>query len=49
MKQKWKIDPDSPKNESGLIQVIRMGKSVRHKLVNNFVGILGKQMTSIQK
>ena len=25
---------DAPKNESGLIQMIRMGKSIRHKWVN---------------
>ena len=31
---KWKITPDAPKNESGLIQMIRIGKSIRHKWVN---------------
>ena len=31
---KRKINPDVPKSESGLIQMIRMGKSIRHKGVN---------------
>ena len=30
---KINISPDVPKNESGLIQMIRMGKSKRHKWV----------------
>ena len=34
MKQKWKITPNAPKNVSELIQMIRMGKSIRHKRVN---------------
>ena len=33
-KKKKRINtPDVPKNESGLIQMIRMGKSIRHKWV----------------
>ena len=28
-----KITPDSPKIENGLIHLIRMGKSIRHKWV----------------
>ena len=35
--EKWnkneKIVPDAPKNESGIIQMIMMGKSIRHKWV----------------
>ena len=33
MKQKSKITPGDPKNESGLVQMIRMGKSIRHRWV----------------
>ena len=29
-----KITPEAPKYESGLIQMIRMGKSIHHKWVN---------------
>ena len=29
--QEWKITPDAPKNENGLIVMIRMGKSTCHK------------------
>ena len=32
-----KITPDSLSNESGLAQLIRMGKSIRHKWVKVFV------------
>ena len=32
-KYKWKITPDSPKNENGLIQMIRMEKFIRHNWV----------------
>ena len=38
-----KISPDAPKNESGLTQMIMMGKSIRQiwvKLVASFVGFL---------
>ena len=31
--EKWNISPDAPKNESGLIQMIGMGKFIRHKWV----------------
>ena len=34
MKRKLETIPDAPKNESGLIQIIMMGKSICHKLVN---------------
>ena len=30
-----KNTPDAPKNESGFIQLIRMGKSIRHKWVKS--------------
>ena len=34
MKNKMKKKtPEAPKNESGLLQMIRMGKSIRHKWV----------------
>ena len=33
IKMKKKNTPDVPKSESGLIQMIRMGKSIRHKWV----------------
>ena len=32
--KKREITSDAPKNESRLIQIIRMGESIRHKLVN---------------
>ena len=31
--KKWKITPEAPKNESGLVQMIAMGTSIRHKWV----------------
>ena len=36
MKWKWKITPDAPKNESGLVQMIGTWKCIRHKWVNQF-------------
>ena len=33
MKWKWKITSDAPNNRGGLIQMITMGKSMRHKWV----------------
>ena len=46
--------PDSPKNESGLIQMIRMGKSIRHKWVNRLakrkrVSIVRRSLDSYQR
>ena len=37
MKQKLNFTPDSLKNENVLIQVLRMGKSICHKWVNDLV------------
>ena len=35
----WKITPDAPKIESGIIQIMRMGKSIRQKWVNTSCNI----------
>ena len=35
MESKFKINPDAPKNESGLTQMITMGKSIHHEWVKH--------------
>ena len=42
---KMKIAPDVPRFESGLIQMIRMGKSICHKWVKGFM-TSGNSLTS---
>ena len=37
-KQNFKITPAAPKNESGLVQMIMMGESIRQILVKGKVG-----------
>ena len=37
MKPKWHFTPDFPKNESELIQMIRMRKSIRQKWVKTII------------
>ena len=37
IEQNLKITPDAPKNESGLTQMIMMGKSIRQIWVNNLL------------
>ena len=43
------MTPEDPKNESGLIQMIRMGKYIRHKWVNGTETRQGRSEIAIKR
>ena len=49
MRQKFKITPNSPKNESGLTQLIRMGESIRQIWVKHLFSCYGSYIDNDDK